>query len=197
MNEFAIKIRAWEVLAVVGILLAGCAPSSTDTPPAGQGAGSPAAEIASPEAQPTEQAAAPKKAELLLELPLDYCNTPDGMALLADGNIVLSMPNFNDATQPPLLVKITPDNKVEKLFDLPPNPETGKPFGPLGVCVDPSGDLLLADIHGVLSIPKDVARDLPRVANDIARRERKIVDLCRFPGFSIETLRAAIKRMEE
>jgi sugar lactone lactonase YvrE len=86
-----------------------------------------------------------KKPELLVQLPGDFCNTPDAMALLPDGNVVLSVPNFNDTKQPPVLVEITPDNKVEKFFELPPNPETGKPFGALGVCVAPSGDLFIAD----------------------------------------------------
>ena len=84
------------------------------------------------------------KAELLVDLPTDTCNTPDGMCLLPDGNVILSVPNFNEP-QPPLLMKITPENKAEVFYKLPPNPDTGKPFGPLGVCVAPSGDLYLAD----------------------------------------------------
>lgn len=101
---------------------------------------------AKPEAKESAAAKPMKKSELLVELP-DYCNTPDAMALLPDGSIVLSVPNFNDLAQPPLLARITPDNKVEKFFDLPNNPDTGKPFGPLGVCVAPSGDLFLADFQ--------------------------------------------------
>ena len=51
-----------------------------------------------------------KKSRLLVELP-ESCNTPDGMCLLADNSVVVSIPNFNDSKQPPLLVKITPDNE--------------------------------------------------------------------------------------
>lgn len=86
-----------------------------------------------------------KKSELLVVLPEELCNTPDAMALLPDGSFVLSVPNFNDVSQPPLVARITPDNQVEKFFDLPNNPETGKPFGALGICVAPSGDLFIAD----------------------------------------------------
>lgn len=94
----------------------------------------------------TPEAPSPlKKSELLVVLPPESCNTPDAMALLPDGNIVVSVPNFNDTEQPPLMMKITPDNKAEKFLDLPPNPDTGQPFGALGVCVAPSGDLLIAD----------------------------------------------------
>lgn len=88
-----------------------------------------------------------KKSELLISLPTDTCNTPDGMCLLPDGNIILSVPNFNDLEQPPLLAKITPENKFEPFFKLPENPATKKPFGPLGVCVAPNGDLLVADFQ--------------------------------------------------
>ncbi len=84
-----------------------------------------------------------KKAELLLELP-DSCNTPDGMALLPNGDIILSVPNFNDKKAPPLLMKITKDNKLEEFFKLPGHPETGR-AGPMGICAAPNGDLYLAD----------------------------------------------------
>ncbi len=88
--------------------------------------------------------AAVKKSQLLVRLP-DFCNTPDGMALLPNGNVVLSVPNFNDLSGGALLVQITPRNKVVKFLDLPLHPQTGKPVGPLGVCVAPNGDLFLAD----------------------------------------------------
>ena len=103
-----------------------------------------AEEIAAKEAA----AAGPsKKSDLLLVLPEDLCNTPDAMTLLPDGNIILSVPNFNDLAQPSLLMKITPDNKAEKFYDLPKHPKTGKPFGPLGICAAPSGDLFVADFQ--------------------------------------------------
>jgi hypothetical protein len=84
------------------------------------------------------------QSELLLKLP-SGCNTPDAMALLSDGSFVLSMPNFNDLEEGSLLMKITSDNQAEKFLDLPIHPNTGKPVGPLGVCLAPSGDLFLAD----------------------------------------------------
>jgi len=43
------------------------------------------------------------------------------------------------------LMKITPDNKVEKFLELGKHPETGELIGALGVCLAPSGDLFLAD----------------------------------------------------
>ena len=90
-----------------------------------------------------------KEPELLVELP-DYCNTPDGMALLADGSVIVSVPNFSDKTAEPLLVKITADNKLEDFLKLPKHPVTGR-MGPMGVRAAPDGSLYLADnqlFHG-------------------------------------------------
>lgn len=84
-----------------------------------------------------------KQAELLVELP-DSCNTPDGMALLPGGDIILSVPNFNDKKAPPLLMKITRDNRLEEFYRLPKNPDTGR-MGPMGIVAGPTGDLYLAD----------------------------------------------------
>ena len=90
------------------------------------------------------------KAELLVALP-EYCNTPDGMALMPDNSIILSVPNFNKPEQPPLLVKITPDNKVEKFYELPtPHPDFKdgvNRMGPMGITYSPSGCLFLADMQ--------------------------------------------------
>ena len=86
----------------------------------------------------------PTSAQLLLQLP-PYCNTPDGMALLPDGDIILSMPNFNELSAGAFLVRISPDNEVSEFLKLPDHPQTGQPVGPLGVCVSPTGDLFLAD----------------------------------------------------
>ncbi len=55
------------------------------------------------------------------------------------------------------------------------------------------GDLLYADVHGVVSIPAEIAADLPRVAAEIRRKERKIIDLCRSSEFSEEKLLEAIR----
>ncbi|HUT93460.1 MAG TPA: hypothetical protein VMY37_28610 [Thermoguttaceae bacterium] len=171
MSRTARLVR-WSLvlLASVGLAtLAGCPPSSPSSPAAPGGpasgpappqvtapsvSGTPSGEMAgaeSPAAEATAgeagaSACAPlKKSELLVELSLDTCNTPDAMCLLPDGNVLLSMPNFNDLSQPSALMKITPDNQAEEFLKLPVNDDTGKPLGPLGICVAPSGDLFLAD----------------------------------------------------
>ena len=93
--------------------------------------------------------AAPQ-AKLLVALP-DYCNTPDGMALMKDNSIIVSVPNFNDETKPPLLMRITPANQAEKFYEFPtPFPGLAKGtdrIGPMGIVAAPSGDLYLADMQ--------------------------------------------------
>lgn len=77
----------------------------------------------------------------------EKCNTPDGMALDADNNIILSCPNVNDDTHPAKLVKIIPARtgaRIEDIVNLPPHPDTGK-VGNLGVDVGPDGNLYVAD----------------------------------------------------
>jgi 4-hydroxy-4-methyl-2-oxoglutarate aldolase len=57
-----------------------------------------------------------------------------------------------------------------------------------------SGDLLHGDLHGVQNIPLDLAARLPRAAAKISAEEQALIALCRSPEFSLQKLRAAIKR---
>lgn len=104
-------------------------------------------------AAPVDKAPNPKlplKPEALVVLP-DYCNTTDGMALNPDGSFILSVPNFNDETQPPLLMKIGADNKATPFYKFP-TPYPGLDAGldrirPMGIARSTVGDLYLADMQ--------------------------------------------------
>ena len=63
----------------------------------------------------------------------------------------------------------------------------GTPVEIFGLQVCP-GDLVLADCHGAVLIPLEIAADLPRIASQIRAKERRIVELCQSPGFSPERL---------
>lgn len=68
----------------------------------------------------------------------------------------------------------------------------GDPAEILGLEVR-AGDLLYADRHGVLSIPKEVACRLPEAAAEVVRHERRVIDFCRTPEFSLEVLKTELK----
>jgi 4-hydroxy-4-methyl-2-oxoglutarate aldolase len=57
-----------------------------------------------------------------------------------------------------------------------------------------SGDLLHGDLHGVQSIPPELAARLPSAAAEITAKERELVSLCQSPAFSLEKLRAAVRQ---
>ena len=57
-----------------------------------------------------------------------------------------------------------------------------------------SGALLHGDMHGVQSVPQEVAAQIPEVAARIRTDERALLALCRSPDFSLEKLRVAVSR---
>ncbi len=84
----------------------------------------------------------------------DFCNTPDAMAVLPDGNIILSVPNFTDPTSPGVLMKIRPNEEVSLFCTLPPHPQTGHVY-PMGVRQSPAGDLYVADCQFMDETPNN------------------------------------------
>jgi len=55
-------------------------------------------------------------------------------------------------------------------------------------------DLLYADCHGVIAIPRAVATELPAMAERMRATERRIIDICQSPDFSVERLRSAVEQ---
>jgi len=64
----------------------------------------------------------------------------------------------------------------------------GQPVEVGGLKVQP-GDLLMADLHGVVSIPPEIAAQVPAVAKRILDARREMICVCRGEEFSIERLR--------
>ena len=57
-----------------------------------------------------------------------------------------------------------------------------------GLRVKP-GDLIMGDKHGVISIPLEIARDVPKAAQMIEDWERRVIDFCQSDDFSVEGLK--------
>jgi len=103
-----------------------------------------------------DQAAGP--ARLLMRLP-DSVNTPDGAALAPNGDIILSVPNFNNGAllkdkrigtpAPEKMVRIDKDNNLTDWYlfsDRDKHQETGK-IGPMDCAFGPDGNLYVADMQ--------------------------------------------------
>ena len=72
--------------------------------------------------------------------------------------------------------------------------EIGGPVAVGGLKIQ-SGDILYGDAHGVLSIPKEIAAEVPAAAAKIIEQEQKVIALCRSREFSTEKLREAVKAL--
>jgi 4-hydroxy-4-methyl-2-oxoglutarate aldolase len=71
------------------------------------------------------------------------------------------------------------------IFDL------GESINVGGMLVRP-GDLLHGDRHGLLNVPKEIAAQIPKVAARLKRCEKRIVDFCNSPEFTVEKLAAML-----
>ncbi len=108
----------------------------------------------------------------------------DCAAVVTDGT-VRDLPEVEALGMPIFATGLAVSHAYAHIVDFGGTVEVG------GLTVNP-GDLLHADLHGVLSIPREVAADLPAAAETIVERERRVLDLCASPGFTLEKLRAAV-----
>jgi regulator of RNase E activity RraA len=74
--------------------------------------------------------------------------------------------------------------------------EFGEPVEIGGLKVAP-GDLLHGDRHGILMIPPEVVREIPRVAQRIMRSESDLIRSCRSPEFSLQALSDRLKLVSQ
>ena len=65
--------------------------------------------------------------------------------------------------------------------------DLGLPVKIGGLVVKP-GDLLMGDKHGVISIPLEIARDVPQAAQMVEEWERRVIDFCKSKDFNMQGL---------
>ena len=56
------------------------------------------------------------------------------------------------------------------------------------------GDLLHGDQHGVLTIPHEIAPDIPAIAARVQRTEQKVIEFCQSKDFSVAKLGEVMKK---
>lgn len=59
------------------------------------------------------------------------------------------------------------------------------------------GDLIQGDIHGVQTIPLEIADRVPAAAGEISKRRKRLMDFCRSDDFSVERLQQLMKQEEK
>jgi len=85
--------------------------------------------------------------KLFALLPEEYACTPDGMAIDAEGNLILSCPNFADPSMPGCILKIDENKNIRKWADVPVLAETGQ-ARPMGIAFGPDWDIYICDNQG-------------------------------------------------
>jgi len=74
--------------------------------------------------------------------------------------------------------------------------EYGGPVEVGGLTVRP-GDLIHGDRHGILTIPLQIAAQLPEVVDKMLKKKQEVIDLARKPGASIDQLSQGLKELYE
>ena len=56
------------------------------------------------------------------------------------------------------------------------------------------GDLMYGDKHGVISIPREIARDVAKAAQLVEDWERPVINFCKSKEYSLEGLKKIYSR---
>ena len=67
--------------------------------------------------------------------------------------------------------------------------DIGVPVTVGGLTVNP-GDIIMGDKHGVISVPREIATEIPRAAKEVEANEKRIIDVCNSPDFTVDKLKA-------
>lgn len=109
-----------------------------------------------------------------------------GCAGVVTNGAVRDIPSVREIGFPMFARSIAVSHSYSHMVDF------GSPVEVFGLTVQ-SGDLLYADCHGAVTIPLEIAADLPAAAEKIRHHERTIIDVCLSADFSAEKLLKAIQ----
>jgi regulator of RNase E activity RraA len=59
-----------------------------------------------------------------------------------------------------------------------------------------TGTLLHGDQHGLVTVPAEIAAEIPNVAAKLRRSEQEVIDFCQSKSFSVEKLSALMKKTQ-
>jgi regulator of RNase E activity RraA len=65
-----------------------------------------------------------------------------------------------------------------------------------GLMISP-GELVQGDLHGVQTIPVEIADKVPAAAREILKRRKRLIDMCRSDDFSVEKLQEIMRQEEK
>jgi 4-hydroxy-4-methyl-2-oxoglutarate aldolase len=99
---------------------------------------------------------------------------------------VRELPRVKDLGLQLFAGNVTVSHAYAHIFDFGSKVKVG------GLGVQP-GDLLHGDRHGLLSVPKEIASEIPAIATRLQRAEQEVIDFCRSREFSVDKLRQLLK----
>ncbi|MBI2929250.1 MAG: RraA family protein [Verrucomicrobia bacterium] len=67
----------------------------------------------------------------------------------------------------------------------------------VGGLVVRTGDVIHADKHGVLNVPKEIAAEIPAAAAKVTEREQRLIAHCKSSDFSLEELKRLLESPSE
>lgn len=74
--------------------------------------------------------------------------------------------------------------------------EYGGPVEVGGLTIHP-GDLIHGDRHGILTIPPEIAAQLPEVVDRIVKKKQEVIESARRPGASLDQLAQGLKELHD
>lgn len=113
-----------------------------------------------------------------------------GCVALVTNGTVRDIPDIRPTGFQVFAANVAVSHAYAHLFDF------GKAVHVGGLKISP-GELVQGDLHGVQTIPLEIADRVPAKAREILSRRKRFVDLCRSDDFSLDTLQQLIKQEEE